>query len=103
MAWFFLILAGLFEIGFTTSLKLSDNFTNIRWSISFFICISLSFILLNKAIQSIPMGTAYGVWTGIGAAGTVLVGIILFNEPFGIMRVFFLLMLIFAIIGLKMV
>lgn len=103
MAWFFLILGGLFEIGFTTCLKLSNNFSRLGWSIGFFICITLSFTLLNKAIQTLPIGTAYAVWTGIGAAGSVLVGILLFKESSDFWRLFFLFLLIGSILGLKVV
>ena len=103
MSWIFLIIAGLFEVGFTTCLKLSDNFKNHYWSVGFFICITLSFLLLNKSIQQIPMGTAYAVWTGIGASGTVLVGAVFFQEPFYIARIFFLITLIASIVGLKIV
>lgn len=103
MAWFYLIVAGFFEVGFTTSLKLSDNFTNKPWAVAFFISISLSFYFLNKAIQFIPIGTAYAVWTGIGAVGTVLVGIALFKEPTDFWRLFFIFMLISSILGLKFV
>ncbi|HYE56800.1 MAG TPA: multidrug efflux SMR transporter [Chitinophagaceae bacterium] len=103
MAWFILVLAGFFEVAFTTSLKLSDNFKNLGWSIAFFISITLSFILLNKAIQTIPLGTAYAVWTGIGAVGTALVGIFIFKEPAYFWRVFFIMLLISSIIGLKLV
>ncbi|WP_149241580.1 DMT family transporter [Dyadobacter sp. 32] len=103
MAWVFLIIAGLFEVGFTTSLKLSDNFSNWKWSTAFFICITVSFLLLNKAIQTIPMGTAYAVWTGIGAVGTVIVGIFLYKEPTDAWRIFFLFLLIGSIMGLKFV
>lgn len=103
MAWIILVIAGLFEVGFTTCLKLSNNFTDYKWSIGFFICISLSFMLLNKAIQTIPMGTAYGVWTGIGAVGTVIVGITWFKEPSDFWRLFFVFLLIGSIIGLKIV
>ena len=103
MAWFYLVLAGLFEVAFTTSLKLSNNFTNLRWSIGFFISLSLSFVLLNKAVQTIPMGTGYAVWTGIGAVGTTIVGIILFKEPSDFWRMLFLTLLIGSILGLKLV
>ena len=103
MAWFFLILGGLFEVAFTTCLKLSNNFTNWFWSIGFFISISLSFAFLNKAIQTIPMGTGYAVWTGIGAAGTVIVGIFFFKESADFWRLFFLVLLIGSILGLKLV
>lgn len=103
MAWAYLIIAGLFEVGFTTSLKMSGNFSHRWWSVSFFICITLSFYFLNRAIQSIPMGTAYAVWTGIGAVGTVIVGIVLFREPADFWRLFFIFLLIGSIAGLKFV
>jgi quaternary ammonium compound-resistance protein SugE len=101
MNWVILIIAGLFEVGFTTCLKLSNNFTKLGWSIGFFISISLSFIMLNKASQTIPIGTAYAVWTGIGAVGTAIVGIILFKEPSDFWRLFFITTLIASIAGLK--
>lgn len=103
MAWFYLIIAGFFEVGFTTSLKLSDNFSNRWWALMFFVSISLSFFFLNKAAQVIPMGTAYAVWTGIGAVGTVIVGIFLFEEPSDFWRMFFIFLLIGSILGLKFV
>jgi quaternary ammonium compound-resistance protein SugE len=103
MNWLILILAGLFEVGFTTCLKLSNNFKNISWSIGFFVCISLSFFLLNKAIQTIPLGTAYAVWTGIGAVGTAIIGIVFFKEPSDLWRLFFIFTLIASIVGLKLV
>jgi quaternary ammonium compound-resistance protein SugE len=102
MNWVILIIAGLFEVGFTTCLKLSNNFTKLGWSIGFFISISLSFFMLNKASQTIPMGTAYSVWTGIGAVGTAIVGIILFKEPSDFWRLFFITTLIASIAGLKL-
>lgn len=103
MAWLALIIAGLFEVGFTTCFKLSNNFTNYKWVIGFFICMIMSFLLLNKAIQSIPIGTAYAVWTGIGAVGTAIVGILLYKEPADFWRMFFIFLLISSIIGLKIV
>jgi quaternary ammonium compound-resistance protein SugE len=103
MAWIYLTIAGLFEIGFTTSLKLSENFSVGKWTFAFFVCISLSFHFLNEAIKVIPMGTAYAVWTGIGAVGTALIGIFFFNEPYYFLRVFFIATLIGSIIGLKIV
>ena len=103
MAWMYLVVAGLFEVGFTTSLKLSNNFSNSKWTVAFFISISLSFHFLNMAIQKIPLGTAYAVWTGIGAVGTALVGIYFFEEPAYFWRVFFICLLIGSIVGLKLV
>ncbi len=104
MGWIFLIIGGLFELGFTVSLKYSENFTKLYPSIGFFVCSILSFVFLNKAINSgLPIGTAYAVWTGIGAIGTVIAGILLFKEGADFWRIFFLLTLIGSIIGLKFV
>jgi len=103
MSWIYLVIAGLFEVGFTTCLKLSDNFNNKGWAAGFFLCITFSFLLLNKAIQTIPIGTGYAVWTGIGAIGTAVVGVILFKEPADFWRLFFIFLLIGSIAGLKFV
>ena len=98
-----MLLAGLFEVAFTTCLQLSDNFTNLKYSIGFFISTVISFLLLNKAVQTIPMGTGYAVWTGIGAVGTVIIGILFFREPVDFWRVFFIFLLIGSILGLKFI
>lgn len=103
MNWLILILAGFFEVGFTTCLKLSNNFSDWKWSAGFFICITLSFVLLNKAAQTIPLGTGYAVWTGIGAVGTVVIGMLFFKEPTDFWRLFFIFTLISSIVGLKLV
>jgi quaternary ammonium compound-resistance protein SugE len=103
MSWFYLILAGLFEVGFTTCLKLSDGFSKPWPALGFLLCAVLSFWLLTKAIQAIPLGTAYAVWTGIGAFGTAVIGICVFGEPATAMRLVFLMLLIGSIIGLKLV
>jgi len=103
MSWIYLVVAGLFEVAFTTSLKLSKDFTVGKWTFAFFVAITLSFHFLNQASKTIPMGTAYAVWTGIGAFGTALVGIFFFNEPAYFLRMFFLFLLIGSIIGLKLV
>lgn len=95
--------AGALEIGFTTGMKLSDNFTKPGPTFGFLLCATFSFVLLNRAVQTIPLGTAYAVWTGIGAFGTALVGIAFFKDPVGPGRVAFLLLLIGSIIGLKLV
>lgn len=103
MNWLILIIAGLFEVAFTTCLMFSKNFSDWRWTIGFFISIILSFLLLNKAIQTIPIGTAYAVWTGIGAVGTAIAGILFFKEPSDFWRLFFMATLILSIVGLKAV
>ncbi len=81
MAWFWLILGGLFEVGFTTSLRFVDGFRNVPWTIAFLVSVTISMGLLELAARTIPMGTAYAVWGGIGAVGTVIVGIAFFDEP----------------------
>jgi quaternary ammonium compound-resistance protein SugE len=106
MAWLLLILAGLFEVGFTTCLSKAKEASGSvygMWLTGFFISMSLSMYLLYKATQTLPMGTAYAVWTGIGAAGTAIIGILFFKEPAGLWRMFFLSTLIGSIIGLKYV
>lgn len=103
MNWILLVLAGLFEVGFTTCLKMSEGFTKLMPSIGFVIFSATSFLILNKVIKSIPLGTAYAVWTGIGAVGTVLIGIFFFKESAEFIKLFFIFLLIASIIGLKMV
>lgn len=106
MNWIILIIAGLFEVGFATCLakaKDTAGTTSTLWMIGFFISLSASMFLLYKATQTLPIGTAYAVWTGIGAVGTVLVGMIFFKEPIDFWRLFFLSTLIASIIGLKVV
>ncbi len=106
MNWILLIIAGLFEVGFATCLgkaRESTGHTSILWWTGFFVCLGLSMLLLYKATQTLPMGTAYAVWTGIGAVGTVITGIIVFKEPVLFWRLFFIATLIASIIGLKAV
>ncbi|MDB5202889.1 MAG: multidrug efflux transporter [Ferruginibacter sp.] len=106
MNWIILIIAGLFEVGFATCLgkaKETTGNTAILWWLGFFACLSISMFLLYKATLTLPIGTAYAVWTGVGAVGTVLVGIIVFKEPAVFWRLFFLVTLIASIIGLKFV
>jgi quaternary ammonium compound-resistance protein SugE len=106
MNWLILIIAGFFEVVFATCLGKAKETTgnaSIWWMIGFFLSLSISMYLLYKATQTLPIGTAYAVWTGIGAAGTVLVGILLFKEPTAFWRLFFLSTLIASVIGLKFV
>lgn len=106
MNWILLIIAGLFEVAFAACLGKAKETTGtayIIWMIAFLVCLTLSMLLLYKAIQTLPVGTAYAVWTGIGAVGTVLVGIIFFKEPADFWRLFFLFTLIASIAGLKLV
>lgn len=106
MNWILLIIAGLFEVGFATCLgkaKETSGTTSGLWMGGFFVCLSISMFLLYKATQTLPIGTAYAVWTGVGAVGTVLVGIFIFKEPATFWRIFFISTLIASIIGLKFV
>lgn len=102
MAWLWLILGGLFEVGFTTSLRFVDGFRNVPWTIAFLVSVAISMGLLEFAARTIPMGTAYAVWGGIGAVGTVLVGILFFNEPATLMRIMLIFVIVAAIAGLRL-
>ena len=101
MAWFYLILGGLFEVGFTTSLRFVDGFKNVPWTIAFLVSVAISMALLELAARTIPMGTAYAVWGGIGAVGTVLVGMLFFSEPTSTIRILLIFAIIAAIAGLR--
>jgi len=106
MNWIILIIAGFFEVGFTYCLgnaRSAEGKFSLMWMSGFFICLSISMYLLYKATQVIPLGTAYAVWTGIGAVGTVVIGIIFFREPAEFWRLFFITTLICSLIGLKVV
>lgn len=106
MNWFILILAGLSEVAFAACLgkaKLAVGNEMYGWYGGFLFFLTLSMVLLIKATQTLPIGTAYAVWTGIGAVGTVLIGILVFKEPTSFWRIFFIVTLIGSIVGLKSV
>lgn len=106
MNWILLIIAGLFEVAFAACLGKARGATGSEatfWYIGFLACLTVSMILLVRVTQVLPIGTAYGVWTGIGAVGTVLIGILFFNEPATFWRLFFITTLIISIVGLKVV
>lgn len=106
MNWLILIIAGLFEVGFTTCLgkaKETTGTVSYLWWAGFVVCLFLSMYGLYRATLTLPMGTAYAVWTGIGAVGTVIIGILFFREPVAFWRLFFITTLIASIIGLKFV
>ncbi len=106
MNWILLIVAGIFEVAFASCLgkaKESSGQTMWFWYVGFLICLTISMVLLVKVTKEIPIGTAYAVWTGIGAVGSVLVGIFIFKEPATFWRIFFLMTLIASIVGLKYV
>jgi len=101
MVWILLALAGLFEIAWVIGLKYSEGFSKPLPSIVTIIFLVLSMGLLSYCIKHLPVGTAYGIWTGIGAAGTAILGMVLFNEPREALRLFFIFLIIAGIIGLK--
>jgi quaternary ammonium compound-resistance protein SugE len=106
MNWVTLVIAGFFEVGFASCLgkaKETSGTVAALWMGGFFLSLSLSMYLLYRATQTLPIGTAYAVWTGVGAIGTVIVGILIFKEPADFWRIFFLTTLIGSIIGLKVV
>lgn len=102
MEWITLIAAGLFEVAFVICMKLSNGFTNKKFTALTIISVSLSFFLLSLALRDISVGTGYAVWTGIGAAGSVLVGMYFFNEKKSRLKLFFLSCIIFGVVGLKL-
>ena len=101
MAWFFLAIAGLFEIAWAVALKQSDGFTKLWPSVAFLVTASISLYLLSLALRSIPIGSAYAIWTGIGAVGIAIVGISWFSEPAGIFRICCIAFIVIGIVGLK--
>lgn len=106
MNWIILIIAGLFEVGFASCLgKVKETSGNEMywWFGGFLACLTISMLLLIKATETLPIGTAYAVWTGIGAVGTVLMGILVFKDPVSFWRLFFICTLIGSVIGLKAV
>lgn len=102
MAWLFLLGAGVLEIMFTTTLRFVDGFKNIPWTIVFVLCTAACMFCLNMATRQIPLGTAYAVWVGIGAIGTLIIGMVWFHEPVSIVRNLLIFLLVGSIIGLKL-
>lgn len=102
-AWLILIIAGLFETGWAIGLKYSDGFTKLWPSIATGVSMAISVWLLAVSLKSLPVGSAYAVWTGIGAVGTAILGIFLFNESRELLKLFFILMIIGGIVGLRFV
>ena len=102
MAWTLLLVAGFFEIVWATALKFTDGFTRFWPSVGTVLAMTVSMVCMSFALRVIPMGTAYAVWTGIGAVGTVLLGILLFDEPKNAVRLLCIAMIILGIAGLKL-
>ena len=101
MSWIYLFIAGLFEIGWAVGLKYTDGFTKLWPSIITIATMILSFYFLSAAVKTIPIGTAYAIWTGIGVVGTAILGMILFGESKEFIRLFFIFLIVIGIVGLK--
>ena len=101
MSWFILFIAGLFEVAWAIGLKYSEGFTKPLASVFTIATMIISMALLSYSVKTLPVGTAYAVWTGIGAVGTAILGIFLFNESREFMRIFFIFLIIVGIVGLR--
>lgn len=101
MAWLYLILAGLLEVGWALGLKYTDGFTKLVPSAFTVVMMIGSFVLLGQALRVLPIGTAYAIWTGIGAVGTAILGIVLFGEPRDFARIACIMLIVAGIVGLK--
>jgi quaternary ammonium compound-resistance protein SugE len=101
MAWILLFIAGLLEVGWAVGLKYTEGFTRLVPSVLTLICMAGSMGVLGLALKTLPMGTAYAVWTGIGAVGTAILGIVLFGDPAGVARIACIGLIVTGIVGLK--
>ena len=102
MAWVYVFVAGVFEVVWITGLKYTDGFTRLWPSVGTVAAIIMSMVCLALAVRIIPIGTAYAVWTGIGAAGAVVAGMVLFNEPRDVARLVFIALIVSGVVGLKL-
>ncbi len=103
MAWAILFVAGLFEICWAIGLKYTEGFTNLRWTAFTAVTLAASMLLLAQALRTLPVGTAYAVWTGIGVVGTAILGMVLFGEPRSAVRLAFIGIIVVGILGLRAV
>jgi quaternary ammonium compound-resistance protein SugE len=103
MSWLLLVVAGLFEIAWAVGLEYSDGFSKPLPTLGTAVAMLVSLVLLARAVQDLPIGTAYAVWTGIGAVGTATVGILAFDEPATLVRIGFISVIVFGIVGLHAV
>ena len=102
MAWLLLLIAGLLEVGWAVGLKYTEGFTRLVPSVLTLLCMTASIGMLALALKTLPMGTAYAVWTGIGAVGTAILGIVMFGDPAGIARIACIGLIVSGIVGLKL-
>lgn len=103
MAWVYLLIAGLFEIGWAIGIKYTEGFNKIIPTIAVFIAMIISVYFLSVAVKTIPVGTAYAVWTGIGIVGTTIWGIAFFDEPYSFLRILFISLIVISIVGLRII
>ena len=99
--WLVLVVAGVFKIGWAIGLEYSEGFTNLLPSVGTVVALVVSMLLLARAVESLPIGTAYAVWTGIGAVGAATLGVVLFDEPISVARVGFISLIILGVVGLN--
>ena len=102
MAWIYLVVAGLMEIAWALALKYSQQFSQLVPTLIFVVSATISIVLLGMALKQIPIGTAYAIWTGIGAAGVAIVGMVFLNDPVTLFRILFISLIIVGVLGLKM-
>lgn len=101
MAWVYLFFAGILEVVWSTCMKFSNGFTVLPYTVATVVGMIFSFLFLSQATKVLPLGTSYAIWTGIGALGAVVIGILFFKEPFTVQRIFFATLLLVGILGLK--
>jgi quaternary ammonium compound-resistance protein SugE len=99
--WLVLVVASVFEIGWAVGLEYSEGFTNLLPSVGTVVALVVSMLLLARAVESLPIGTAYAVWTGIGAVGAAILGVVLFDEPVSVARVGFISLIVVGVVGLN--
>ncbi len=102
MDWIYILIASVFEISWAVGLKYSEGFTQLKATILTIITMILSYVFLSLGAKDIPIGTAYAVWTGIGAVGTAIYGILFFNEPKELLRIAFIFLIVVGIVGLRL-
>ncbi len=102
MAWILLIVSGILDVCWAISVKMADGYSRLAWSILSFVLLAAFIYALGRALQVLPIGTAYAVWTGIGAVGSILVGIVIFREPATFLRLFWIAVTLSGIVGLKL-
>jgi len=102
MAWILLIVSGILDVCWAISVKMADGYSRLAWSILSFVLLAAFIYALGRALQVLPIGTAYAVWTGIGAVGSILVGIVIFREPTTFLRLFWIAVTLSGIVGLKL-